>query len=187
MNFVSKFLQFFIRLYAVRSGVHLGMHVHIGPFSILWASDKLEIGDKTYIGKNCTIQVNGTIGRGVLIANNVGIVGKLDHDFQKPAKLLCQNNWIGTSDKLNGLTENRVSIGDDVWIGFGAIILGGVSIGHGAIIAAGSVVTKSVPEFAIVAGNPARIIKQRFPEGSSDRAVHLAEISEVFGECNAQR
>ena len=60
---------------------------------------------------------------------------------------------------------HHVSIGNDVWIGHGAIVLAGRSIGDGAVIAAGAVVTKDVPPYAIVGGNPARPIRQRFPDG----------------------
>ena len=68
----------------------------------------------------------------------------------------------------------RVCIGHDVWIGHGAIILPGRHIGTGAVIAAGAIVTKDVPAYTIVAGNPARIIKQRFPESVAERLVKLA-------------
>lgn len=59
--------------------------------------------------------------------------------------------------------EHRVTIGHDVWIGHGAIVLPGRSIGTGAVVAAGAVVTKDVPDYAIVGGNPARLIRYRFP------------------------
>jgi acetyltransferase-like isoleucine patch superfamily enzyme len=58
----------------------------------------------------------------------------------------------------------KTKIGSDVWIGTGAIILAGVTIGNGAVIGSGSVVTKMVPDYAIVAGNPARLIRMRFDE-----------------------
>jgi acetyltransferase-like isoleucine patch superfamily enzyme len=61
-------------------------------------------------------------------------------------------------------TKGNVVIGNDVWIGFGAIILSGVTIGDGAAIGACSVVTRDVPPYAIAAGNPAQIIRYRFPE-----------------------
>jgi acetyltransferase-like isoleucine patch superfamily enzyme len=57
-----------------------------------------------------------------------------------------------------------IKIGDFVWVGHGALILGGVTIGEGAIVGAGSVVTRDVPPFAIVGGNPARVIKSRDSE-----------------------
>jgi phosphonate metabolism protein (transferase hexapeptide repeat family) len=70
--------------------------------------------------------------------------------------------------------SHRVCIGNDVWIGHAAIILPGRSVGDGAVIAAGAVVTKNVPPYAIVAGNPARVIRQRFSDAIADRLVSLA-------------
>jgi len=70
--------------------------------------------------------------------------------------------------------SHRVFIGHDVWIGHGAIVLPGRSIGTGAVIAAGAIVTKDVPAYTIVGGNPARPIKRRFPEAIADRLARLA-------------
>ena len=65
---------------------------------------------------------------------------------------------------FESFSKGDIIVGDDVWIGFGSIILSGVRIGRGAVIAAGSVVTKDVPNYSIVAGNPAKVIKYRFDE-----------------------
>jgi phosphonate metabolism protein (transferase hexapeptide repeat family) len=70
--------------------------------------------------------------------------------------------------------SHRVDIGHDVWIGHGAIILPGRSVGTGAVVAAGAVVTKDVAAYTIVAGNPARTIRRRFPEPVADRLNELA-------------
>jgi phosphonate metabolism protein (transferase hexapeptide repeat family) len=67
-----------------------------------------------------------------------------------------------------------VAIGHDVWIGHGAIVLPGRSIGIGAVVAAGAVVTRDVGPYAIVAGNPARIVRQRFPDAVAHRLIQLA-------------
>lgn len=63
---------------------------------------------------------------------------------------------------LEALSKGNIVVDDDVWIGYGATILSGIHIGQGAVIAAGSIVTKDVPPYAIVGGNPAKIIKYRF-------------------------
>lgn len=70
--------------------------------------------------------------------------------------------------------SHHVAIGHDVWIGHGAIVLPGRNIGTGAVIAAGAVVTKDVPDYAIVAGNPARLIRPRFPSEIAARLKMLA-------------
>ena len=151
------------RTMAVRENVTIGRGVHIGPGSILSSSSGLTIGDGTYIGKGCTIQVSGSIGRGSLIANRVGIVGKLDHDFTSMGRPVAFAPWIGAPNSVLRGTD-RVEIGEDVWIGYGATVLSGVVVGRGAIIAAGSVVTKDVAPYAIVGGNPARLLAHRFAD-----------------------
>src|ERR1700712_5395449 len=70
--------------------------------------------------------------------------------------------------------EHHVHIGHDVWIGHGAVILPGRSIGTGAVVAAGAIVTKDVPAYSIVGGNPARVIKRRFTESVASRLAELA-------------
>jgi phosphonate metabolism protein (transferase hexapeptide repeat family) len=70
--------------------------------------------------------------------------------------------------------SHRVDIGHDVWIGHGAIVLPGRNIGTGAVVAAGAIVTKDVPAYAIVVGNPAKIIRRRFPDGIASRLAALA-------------
>ena len=69
--------------------------------------------------------------------------------------------WI-TNEKQEGVSKGNIIVDDDVWIGFRSTILSGVHIGQGAIVAAGSVVTKDVPPYAIVGGVPAKVIKYRF-------------------------
>ncbi len=70
--------------------------------------------------------------------------------------------------------DHHVAIGHDVWIGHGAVILPGRNIGTGAVVAAGAIVTRDVPEYTIVAGNPARIIRHRFPDEIVERLKELS-------------
>ena len=175
-----------LRMLAVRGKVKLGRNVWVGPFSLVSSPGGLTIGDDTYVGKHCTLQVNGRIGRGVLIANNVGIVGRIDHEYRAPGVLIRDGRWVGRDPALAALPENRVEIGDDVWIGFGSVVLSGVRIGDGAVVAAGSVVTKNVDDFAIVAGVPAKPIGQRF-EGNPDAiATHRAALVARYDDPKAR-
>lgn len=178
---LKKLFNFLLRYYSVRENVSIGKGVHVGPFSIISSPKYLRIGDNSYIGKSCTIQVNGEIGRGVLIANNVGIVGRLDHEYRKPGVLVRGDEWIGTSPALNNLRENHVTIGDDVWIGFGAVVLSNVVIGDGVIVGAAAVVTHDIEDYAIVVGNPARIVGYRFGGNREDIAKHKLEIQTRYG------
>lgn len=182
---LSAMAQRAIRLYSVRENVHLGDRVHVGPGSILWAPISLAIDDDVYIGKRCTIQCNGTIGRGTLIANHAGLVGRYDHDPHVVGVPMRYAPWVGEDPALAAGPESHLVVGEDVWIGYGAIVLSGLRVGNGAIVAAGAVVTHDVPEYAVVAGNPAQVIGQRFsPEV---QAEHSASTKEWWQEKSAAR
>ena len=184
---MKQIVQFLFRLYSVRRGVRLESGVHIGILSLLWASRSLYIGENTYIGKFCTIQVNGRIGRGVKIANNVGIIGRHDHDYQTPGILIRDGRWVGTDAALAEAPENSIEIGDDVWVGFGAVLLSGITIGTGAVVAAGSVVIHDVEPFSIVGGAPARKIGMRFDGDEQTIAIHREAIERRFASRQKQR
>ncbi len=120
-------------------------------------SPSLVIGTGTFIGHNCAM----IVGRGITIGNHCLIAGGVRiSDFD--------GHPIDADDRRNGLTTpsdnvSPVSIGDDVWIGHGAIVLKGVRIGDRAIVGARAVVTRDVPADTIVAGNPARHVKSLAP------------------------
>lgn len=104
------------------------------------------------------------IGNYCSIAHNVSFLINIDHNYEYvstyPITKIC-STWKHACLELN---KGQIIIGNDVWIGRSATILDGVCIGNGAIVAANSVVTKNVPPYAIVAGNPAKIVKYRFSE-----------------------
>lgn len=126
----------------------------------IWAPNSLQMGAHVHIGSDVRIEIDGVIGDHVLIANGSGIIGRRDHDMRVVGAPITEAPWVGDTP---GLSEKTV-IGSDVWIGFGAVVLSGVNIGDSAVVAAGSVVTKDVEPNAIVAGNPARVVGQRFEE-----------------------
>lgn len=148
--------------FAVRKNVVFGHNLHVGPGSVVEAPDYLSIGDDVYIGKNCTIECDGSIGNHVLIANMVGLIGRYDHDYSVIGVPVRQSPWIGDLDYDGPGKGLKIVVEDDVWIGYGAILLSGIKVGRGAIIAAGSVVTRDVPRYTIVAGTPAKVLNHRY-------------------------
>jgi acetyltransferase-like isoleucine patch superfamily enzyme len=159
---IKPIWQYFYRLFFVNANVKIGKRVSIGIGSRLWAPHLLEIGHDVYIGKGCNFAVDGQIGNYVLIGSQVGFVGRWDHDYSVVGKPMRFAPWIGDPDFNGKGKDSKIIVESDVWIGYEAIILSGVCIGRGAIIAAGSVVTKSVEPYAIVAGVPAKPIGVRF-------------------------
>jgi virginiamycin A acetyltransferase len=125
-------------------------------------SGDCNIGEFSYIGYNCSI-TKCTIGRYCSIANNVSI-GVGEHDTSKIST--CS---LFYKDAFKELTKKDIILGNDVWIGTNSVIRRGVKIGDGAIIGANSFVNKDVPDFAIVAGCPATIIRMRFPQETIDK------------------
>jgi len=147
-NFVYKLNNFLLKQIGSKVGIDLKI------FSILGIENPtgISIGDNVWISKNVALYAyNGiTIGNNVIIAKDVSLISS-DHQYLSNIKI----------NKQKMQTGKPIIIGDDVWIGEKAIILKSVNIGNGCVIGAGSVVTKSIPPFSIVAGNPARIIKVR--------------------------
>ena len=83
--------------------------------------------------------------------------------------------WDGTMDiVMSAPSRGDTVVGHDVWLGYSALVLPGVTIGHGAVIAAASVVARDVPPYAIVAGNPARLVRSRFDEEDVERLLRAA-------------
>ena len=125
------------------------------------------------IGDRCLFLADTEIGNKVLIACNVAFLNSDDHRYDVVGKAMWDS---GRGDKY------KVIIEDDVWIGHGAILLTPVRVGRGAIVAAGSVVTKDVPRYAIVGGNPAKVIRMRFtPEQIEEHERLVSEPPRAIG------
>lgn len=115
------------------------------------------IGDRLIIGKFCAI------ARGVQFIMN-GANHQLS-GFSTFPFYIFGNGWEHAAPEAGALPyKGDTIIGNDVWIGYQALIMPGVSIGNGAIISSRSVVTSDVPAYTVVGGNPAKVIKQRFPD-----------------------
>lgn len=114
-------------------------------------TDDVEIGDYTYINENSYIE-NCSIGKYCSISSNVHI-----NPAQHNISTFSSHPYV-----CNNPINKKTIIKNDVWIGLNAVIMDGLTIGNGAIIGANAVVTKNVPDYAIVGGCPAKIIKYRF-------------------------
>ena len=127
---------------------HCGKNVDIGKKAKV--TSKLHLGDNSGIGDGCYIQGKVIIGSNVMMGPEVAIIAT-NH---KHDRVDIPMNQQGQEDK-------QIEICDDCWLGYRSIICAGVKIGIGSIVAAGAVVTKDVPEYSIVAGVPAKVIKSR--------------------------
>ena len=127
--------------------IHLGRFVSItGPGTVVKSlKEKISIGSFTSIGQNvCIFDFN--------------------HDFNRPSSNFINYNVFKKNFIDDITTYGPTIIEEDVWIGSNSLILPGITIGRGAVIGGGSVVTKDVPAYSIVVGNPAKIISRRFDE-----------------------
>lgn len=121
----------------------------------------IKIGQNTFIGGShlaCAKAI--TIGNDVLIAWGCTIVDHNSHAVRFSLRKNDVANWYRGEKDWSMVQRSEVIINDKVWIGFNSIILKGVTIGEGAIVGAGSIVTKNVPPWTIVAGNPATPIRE---------------------------
>lgn len=125
------------------------------PWSVsIWAPDRIvEFDECVQFGPRCVVQCNIRFGRHVLIAGDVAFVGRNDHSFDVVGKTI----WESPRGE-----SPITTLEDDIWIGYGAIVLSGVTIGRGSIVAAGALVTADVGRYSIVAGVPAREVARRF-------------------------
>lgn len=135
---------------------------------------RVKIGDYTYGNINCLMNDNNArliIGSFVSIAPGVTFALSSEHNMNSISTYPFKHVLINGANEA--LTKGDIIIADDVWIGYNAIILSGVHIGQGAVIAAGAVVSHDVPPYAVVGGVPAKIIKYRFKKEIIDFLMTL--------------
>jgi len=149
-NTVSMWLK---RRFLMWRGSRIGGEVKI--WRDVWVDDysNLSVGDAVTIGKSVMLICGGgvTIGDRVMIGHGAKLISG---GHQIPEARQSPMRWSGPE-------LSQVSIADDAWIGAGAIILPGVTVGRGAVVAAGAVVSNAVPDYTIVGGVPARLIRER--------------------------
>ncbi|MGY4511322.1 chloramphenicol acetyltransferase [Bradyrhizobium sp. USDA 3650] len=154
----------------------LGAYTEVGARTIL---HEVMMGDYSYVVNDAQITYT-TIGKFCSIAAMTRI-NPGNHPMHRATQAhftyRSSAYFEGESDDtefFDWRRQHHVHIGHDVWIGHGAIVLPGRNIGTGAVIAAGAIVTKDVPAYTIVAGNPARIVRRRFSEDVAGRLARLA-------------
>jgi phosphonate metabolism protein (transferase hexapeptide repeat family) len=158
------------------TGSHFGAYVEIGAGSRVAHS---EFGDYSYCDRSVDI-ANASIGKFSNIASFVRI-GATDHPLHTAAlhHFLYRSDdyWDDAprdADFFDHRRSRRAFVGHDTWIGHNAMIKPDVTVGHGAVVAAGAIVTKDVAPYTIVAGNPARILRDRQPDDIAQRLIALA-------------
>lgn len=147
-----------------KSKIKIGKGTHIrGELLVFKYGGKIEVGDNCYIGEGTRIWSGESIiiGNNVLISHNVNVIDTNSHEIDSIERLERYMDLIknGHWNEKGSINTSPIVLKDFAWISFNSTILKGVTIGEGAIVGAGSVVTKDVPDFAVVAGNPAVIIK----------------------------
>jgi len=154
-----------IRNFSVsKEAIHLGQKTVLdGELLIFKHGGKIIIGDYCYIGEQSRIWSGELIqiGNNVLISHNVNIIDSTSHELESESRALGYKYIIekGHPEEKGSVKTAPIIIKDDVWINFNATVLRGVTIGKGAIIAANAVIVNDVPDFAIMVGNPAKVVK----------------------------
>ncbi len=159
-HYVNVVLKRYRKLADMGEGFQLGLQVAVPAGS--------RLGRYGYIGNGFSAESPISVGDLCMISTGVSIVAN-DHDPDDPEEPM----------RLAFRWNHRVTVFEtDVWIGHGAILRSGVRLGRGAVVAAGSVVTKDVEPFSIVGGNPARLIRMRFSPDELERHDRLVNASQ---------
>lgn len=173
------------RLTAEKPFIHEGCSVtesDFGAYVEIGAGSRVAysvFGDYSYCDRLADI-ANASIGKFANIAS-LSRIGATDHSLHTAAchHFLYRSNeyWDDAEPDPEFFAHRRsrrTVIGHDTWIGAGAMVKPEVTLGHGAVVAAGAIVTKDVPPYTIVAGNPARVLRLRQPKDIADRLIELA-------------
>jgi len=168
---LKKIFKKIYNLYLRNKLGRFGSNSWLSPFGTYLCKRKILIGNNVYVGKGAYLSANAGlhIGNGVTVGPELMVMGG-DHKFDEVGMLIHQ--------MTTGGANQPVIIEDDVWIGARVTLLKGVTIGEGAILGAGAIVTKDVPPYTIYAGNPARRIGFRYPKEKLE--THLIAVESKY-------
>ena len=174
------FANRYLRLWVLRRSFRERFpHQLMAPRSV-FDIDKVEVGDFSYGPLNVMCWNNPDehllIGRFVSVAQDVVFVLGGNHDYQLPSTYPFDSLVLRDREDVPA-TKGKIVVHDDVWIGQRAMILSGVDVGQGSIVAAGAVVVHDIEPYSIVVGNPAKVVKHRFSETVIQELMTWADYS----------
>jgi len=181
LKIIGKIWLFYLRvkrrilMYILKSQFkRIGTNVLFDPFGS-YTFKTIEFGDNVFIGRNAIIRSvhsNIVFGSNIMLGPNVQLIGG-DHNFRQIGQFM-----FAVKEKQPG-DDLPISVEDDVWIGAGAVVLKGVTICRGSVVAAGAVVTKNIPPYSIFGGLPAKVIGYRF-----NRKAVIIHEEKLYAEGN---
>ena len=169
----------YIRIKTVLSKKYItyGEWVYVGKNSRLWAPHHIRLGNYVRLGNLVHIEANCTIGDYSGLSSRVALIGRLDHDYKTIGVPFNFASFVGGRAMKGSYRqeEDEVSIEEDVWVGHQSIVLTGVRIRRGTVVAAGSVVVHDTEPYSIVAGVPAKKVGERFTKDEIE--IHERKIA----------
>lgn len=181
-----KYMAFRKKIIIYNYDIPLNIIPRIGQGALInkkvsFESKDVMIGEYTYI--NGGYIYKSRIGKFCSIGYGISI-GPGEHYTERISTFPLSNRALGQEDESEFVIKGLTIIGNDVWIGNNAIIMQGVKIGDGAVVAAGAVVTKNVPPYAIVGGVPAKILRYRFNDNIIEKLLQLKWWDKDIIWCN---
>ena len=186
MKILNTFILFLYKVYSNKEFRKHNKHnfLKLGNYC---KPDIIKAGKKSYgtlnVSEGSKDLFHLFIGNYCSIANNVQFLLSNEHSYKTISTYPMKMNLLNLGREACG--KGDIILYDDVWIGFGAIICSGVTINQGTVIGAGSVVTKDTPPYSIVCGNPAKVIKYRFPQELIKRLLKI-DITKILDCVNIE-